>query len=199
MFFPSPYCKYSPCKKIERCNFPILTQIHSRCSYFHISINTVSCLLAEGARCRMQYRVRRCYGRCHTKEVRGDGLDLSHLHFIIKVLTDHSRKSLQSFQLLLLDVILDILGTSMAHLCLVSASGELEVGYVQHLLSATRVCRLQFPLSLNSRFKSMVLLLWAGSRGRWTSHFTSRRSWWWQPWWQRGLQLFLLALCINGY
>lgn len=58
---------------------------------------------------------------------------------------DHSRKSLQSFELLLLDVILDILGTSMAHLCLVSASGELEVGYVQRLLSAARVCRLQFP------------------------------------------------------
>lgn len=93
----------------------------------------------------MRYRVHRCYGRCHTKEVRGDGSDLSHLHFIIKMLMDHSRKSLQSFQLLLLVVILDILGTSMAHLCLVSASGELEVGYVQCSLSAARVCRLQFP------------------------------------------------------
>lgn len=123
--FPSPCCKYCPCKKTERCNFPILAQIRSRCGYFHISVNTLSCLLAEGARCRMRHRVRRCYGRCHTKEVRGDALDLSHLHFIIKILMDHSRKSLQSFQLLLLDVVLDILGTSMAHLCLVSTSGEL--------------------------------------------------------------------------
>lgn len=140
------------------CNFPTLTQICSRCSYFHISINTVPCLLAEGACCRMWYCVRRCYGRCHTKEVRGDGSDLSHLHFIIKMLMDHSRKSLQSFQLLLLDVVLDILGTSNAHLCLVSASGELEVGYVRRLLSAAKVCRLQFPPSLNSRLKSTVLL-----------------------------------------
>lgn len=93
----------------------------------------------------MRHRVRRCYGRCHNKEVRGDGLDLSHLHFIIKILMDHSRKSLQSFQLLLLDVVLDILGTSMAHLCLVSTSGELEVGYVWCLLSDARVCRLVSP------------------------------------------------------
>lgn len=143
--FPSPCCKYCPCKKTERCNFPILAQIRSRCGYFHISVNTLSCLLAEGARCRMRHRVRRCYGRCHTKEVRGDALDLSHLHFIIKILMDHSRKSLQSFQLLLLDVVLDILGTSMAHLCLVSTSGELEVGYVWHLLSDARVCRLVSP------------------------------------------------------
>lgn len=32
---------------------------------------------------------------------------------------DHSRKSLQSFQLLLLDVALDILGTITDHLCLI--------------------------------------------------------------------------------
>lgn len=94
----------------------------------------------------MQYRVRRCFGHCHAKEVRGDGSDLSHLHFNIKMLMDHSRKSLQSFHLLLLDVVLDILGTSMARLCLVSASGELEVGYVQCLFSAAGFCRLQFPL-----------------------------------------------------
>ena len=71
---------------------------------------------------------------------------------------DHSRKSLQSFQLLLLDVVLDILGTSTAHLCLVSASGDLELSYVWCLLSAARVCRLQLPPSLNLRLKSTVLL-----------------------------------------
>lgn len=43
----SPCCKYSPCKKTESCHFSILTQICSRCGYFHISINTVSCLLAQ--------------------------------------------------------------------------------------------------------------------------------------------------------
>lgn len=75
----------------------------------------------------MQYYVRRCFGPCHTKEVRGDGSDLSHLHFIIKMLMDHSRKSLQSFHSLLLNVVLDILGTGTAHLCLVFASGELEL------------------------------------------------------------------------
>lgn len=63
------------------------------------------------------------------------------------MLTDHSRKSLQSFQLLLLVVVLDRLGTSMALSCLVSAYGELEVGYAQRFLSAARVCRLQFPPS----------------------------------------------------
>lgn len=67
----------------------------------------------------MRYPIRRCYGRCHAKEVRGDGWDPSHLHFIIKILMDHSRKSLQSFQLLLLDVALDILGTITDHLCLI--------------------------------------------------------------------------------
>lgn len=114
--------------------------------------------LGRGSTLPYAYRVRRCYSHCHTKEVRGDGSDLSHLHFFIKMLMDHSRKSLQSFRLLLLDVILDILGTSMTHLCLVSASGEQEVGYIQCLLSATRFCRLQFPLSLNLGLKSTVLL-----------------------------------------
>lgn len=195
--FPFHCCKYSPCKKTERCNFPILTQIHSRCGYFHISINTISCLLAEGACCHMWYRVHRCYGQCHSKEVRGDCSDLSHPHFIIKMLMDHSRKSLQSLQMLLLDVALDILGTSTIHLCLVSASGELEVGYVWCLVSPARVCRLQFPLSLKVRLKNTLLLPWAGSAGCWTSLSTSRRSWWWRPCWQRGLQLFLLSLCIK--
>lgn len=111
----------------------------------------------------MQYRVRRCFGPCHTKEVRGDGSDLSHLHFIIKMLMDHSRKSLQSFHLLLLNVVLDVLGTSMGGLCLVSASGERELGYVQRLFSAAGFCRLQFPLSLNIKLLDFPLF--------------SRRSW----------------------
>lgn len=70
---------------------------------------------------------------------------------------DHSRKSLQSFHLLLLDVVLDILGTSVARLCLVSASGELELGYVQRLFSAAGFCRLQFPLSLNIKLLDFPL------------------------------------------
>lgn len=167
--FPSPCCKYSWCKKPERCNFLVLTQIRPRCNCFHISINTVSCLLAEGAWCHMGYHVRRCYGHGHTKEVRGDGLDLLLLYFIIKTLMDHSRKSLQSFKLLLLDVNLDILGTSTAHLYLTAAPGEPKVGYVQHLLSTARVCRLPFPLLLNLGLKSMVLQPWAGSTGHKTS------------------------------
>lgn len=74
---------------------------------------------------------------------------------------DHSKKSLQSFNLLLLNVLLDVLGTGVACLCLVSASGEL--GYVQHLFSAAGLCRLQFPLSLNIKC--------------WNFHSSSRRSW----------------------
>lgn len=105
----------------------------------------------------MQYRVRRCFGPCHSKEVRGDGSDLSRPHFIIKMLMDHSRKSLQSFNLLLLNVLLDVLGSSVAHLCLVSVSGELELGYVQCLFSAAGFSRLQFPLSLNIKLLDFPL------------------------------------------
>lgn len=70
---------------------------------------------------------------------------------------DHSRKSLQSFNLLLLNVLLDVLGSSTAHLCLVSASGELELGYVQGLFSPAGFCRLQFPLSLNIKLLDFPL------------------------------------------
>lgn len=58
--------------------------------------------------------------------------NLSHLHFIIKMLMDHSRKSLQSFQLLLLDVVWDILGTSTVHLYLAADPGKPKVSYIQH-------------------------------------------------------------------
>lgn len=76
--------------------------------------------------------------------------NLSHLHFIIKMLMDHSRKSLQSFQLLLLDVVRDILGTSTAHLYLTAAPGEPKVSYIQHKLLAARVFRLWFPPSFQT-------------------------------------------------